>query len=91
MTRAEFEYAIMACGCFIYRGQTYYEESELRKAFEDLGLIEQEPKTGHWIEHRHIGVFTYYECSECGEEVFIDKTRFCPNCGSYNGGDDNEM
>lgn len=43
MTREDFEYAIKSCGCFIYRGQTYYEESELMKAFEDLGLIEQEP------------------------------------------------
>ena len=47
MTREEFEYAIKSCGCFIYRGQTYYEESELIKTFEDLGLIhiglEQEP------------------------------------------------
>ena len=43
MTREEFEYAIKSCGCFIYRGQTYYEESELIKAFEDMGLIEQEP------------------------------------------------
>lgn len=47
MTREEFEYAIKSCGCFIYRGQTYYEESELIKAFEDLGLIhiglEQQP------------------------------------------------
>ena len=42
MTREEFEYAIKSCGCYIYRGQTYYEESELIKAFEDLGLIEQE-------------------------------------------------
>lgn len=43
MTREEFEYAIKSCGYFIYRGQTYYEESELIKAFEDMGLIKQEP------------------------------------------------
>ena len=42
MTREEFEYAIKSCGCFIYRGHIYYEESELIKAFEDMGLIKQE-------------------------------------------------
>ena len=44
MTREEFEYAIKSCGCFIYRGQTYYEETDLIKAFEDMGLIKQEPR-----------------------------------------------
>ena len=42
MTREELKYVISSCGCFIYRGHIYYEESELIKAFEDLGLIEQE-------------------------------------------------
>ena len=51
MTREEFEYAIKSCGCFIYRGQTYYEESEMMKAFEDMGLIEQE-QSGDLIQRQ---------------------------------------
>ena len=74
MTREEFEYAIKSCGCFIYRGQTYYEESELIKTFEDVGLIEQEPKTGHWLFYGRL-----LKCSNCGyiNDDILDE---CPNC-----------
>lgn len=53
MTREELKYTISSCGCFIYRGQTYYEESELMKAFEDMGLINQEP-SGDLIQRQAV-------------------------------------
>lgn len=63
-----------------------------------IKALEQEPKTGHWIE-RHDdwgnGIITdrRYKCSVChgkhidtetGEwhEVFDYKYPFCPNCGA---------
>ena len=44
-----------------------------------------EPKTGHWIDEE-----VRWKCSEC-DWWYRDwkKFKFCPNCGSYNGGDDN--
>lgn len=82
MTREEFEYAIKSCGFFIFRGQPYYEESELIKAFEDMGLIEQEQKTGHWIWQTE----NIYRCSECGEDIYVKEVmnvpqyKCCPMC-----------
>lgn len=45
-------------------------------------IFQKERPTGHWIEHKNIGECTYYECSECGEEIFCDKSNFCPSCGA---------
>ena len=71
---------------------------ELRGLFSDIehGLKElpSAQKTGHW---RRIPMACYgggtiieYECSECEEHNIID-SDFCPNCGSYNGGDSDEL
>jgi hypothetical protein len=40
----------------------------------------QEPKTGHWITRPHIYGVAF--CSECGFELRIDNTNYCPNCGA---------
>ena len=57
-----------------------------------IQALEQEPKTGHWIEHPEIETSTpeylmFYECSECGDKQCfcksdIHKKRFCNNCGA---------
>ena len=46
--------------------------------------LEQEPKTGHWINHKDEHI-----CSCCGEMVIIDWYiweeswyNYCPNCGA---------
>ena len=49
-----------------------------------IKAIEQQPKTGHWIEHPHEAgeswEYSKYECSEC--HVWEDwDSCFCPNCG----------
>lgn len=63
-------------------GKDYpYRDEYIPKMKEACGMaikaLEQEPKTGHWID----GV-----CSECGyigdEEVFGGKFKYCPNCGA---------
>ena len=44
---------------------------------------QSEPKTGRWIED---DAEMFVRCSECGESNdYI--SDFCPNCGSYNGGE----
>jgi hypothetical protein len=46
------------------------------------------PKMGKWI-----GVNPMVDtlmCSECGENIISEefKSNYCPNCGSYNGGEE---
>ena len=44
---------------------------------------------GKWIPHQskygHEGEMVY-TCDRCGYNVGFHKENFCPNCGSYNGG-----
>jgi len=57
-----------------------------------IKALEQEPKTGHWIEKDGFDGDTYYDCSECGESwTMIEGTpwdnefKYCPNCGCRMG------
>ena len=52
------------------------------QAFCEMAIkaLEQEPKTGHWIDHQE-GRWIYAQCSECGT-VHDTRTNFCPNCGT---------
>ena len=46
--------------------------------------LEQEPKTGHWIEHKHNGI-SHIECSECLSwflQAHLLRNSYCPNCGA---------
>ena len=51
-------------------------------------ILEQEPKTGHWIAKR-IGIIDReLYCDQCGEEALADyPSRFCANCGAKMKGD----
>lgn len=48
-------------------------------------LLEQEPKTGHWIIveelHGEWEGTKKYACDKCGEKVGVFKSNYCPNCG----------
>ena len=51
-----------------------------------------QPKRGKWIHHPEIGWGETWLCDQCGEKTtstVMGKPRanFCPNCGSYNGGE----
>lgn len=55
-----------------------------KKCDEILKALEQEPKTGHWINHKD-----EHQCSQCRETVIADKDiweeypyDYCPNCGA---------
>jgi len=45
-----------------------------------IKALEQEPKTGHWIDHQE-DRWIYAQCSECGT-VHDTQTNYCPNCGA---------
>ena len=51
--------------------------------------VTPERKTGKWI--RVSPMTDTLMCSECGYNILGEefKSNFCPDCGSYNGGDDN--
>jgi len=52
---------------------------DMKKALDmAIKALEQEPKTGHWIDMDE--GFSPCECSECKSVEFI-KSKFCPNCG----------
>ena len=55
------------------------------KAYEmAIEALEQEPKTGHWIDMTSGYAFND-KCSECGYIVhiqFINEYKYCPNCGA---------
>ena len=49
-------------------------------------LLEQEPKTGHWIENTYESSREFWdrttECSECGYKLCGGMPNYCPNCGA---------
>ena len=58
-----------------------------------IELLEQEPKTGHWIEKEHYFEWCSAKCSICGRyasghskdtgwEFAYSYTDYCPNCGA---------
>ena len=58
----------------------------------DLPSAQPERKKGEWLDGGMKGV---YYCSECKHKimtnVYVDQRplwKYCPNCGSYNGGED---
>ena len=57
----------------------YSEESHTAMMMA-IKALEQEPKTGHWVETDKYESY-WYRCSECcrGSD---DITDYCPNCGA---------
>ena len=58
--------------------------------FKNAPTIEPERKKGKWLE-----MAGDLQCSECGatyHDLYPDysDTKFCPNCGSYNGGENDQ-
>ena len=51
-----------------------YEEYKLI-----LELLEQEPKTGHWMKSNIGGAKV---CSVCNAHMGLSSFKFCPNCGA---------
>ena len=62
---------------------------------EDAPTIEPERKKGKWVCQADDDI---WNCSECDYEIdgtgcidpleYLKTYKFCPNCGSYNGGEE---
>lgn len=66
----------------------HFADSERYVSLTDIQKtpsVTPQPKRGHWIAMSE--GFSPYECSEC-ESVEFKKSKYCPNCGCYCGGDD---
>ena len=68
-------------------------EKALRMAIEAL----EKMKKGKWIERDDCWDGIYYECSVCKDSFTLidgnpsdNNYNFCPSCGSYNGGEEDE-
>lgn len=50
---------------------------------EIMKALEQEPKTGYWIENapEYQNIDPPYICSECGN-MHLRKTNYCDQCGA---------
>ena len=67
----------------------YSEESHTAMMMA-VKALEQEPKTGHWIDtgSESFEFHRVYKCSECGNteieypERICRHFRYCPNCGA---------
>ena len=49
-----------------------------------LPQIQSSQKVGRWLHKEGVHGVAY--CSECDFELRMNDTKYCPNCGSYNGG-----
>ena len=51
--------------------------------------VQSQQKVGKWIktyETNDAEPFILWECSKCQNVERGKRTKYCPNCGSYNGG-----
>ena len=61
--------------------------TEVRDRLKALPSAQPKKKKGKWIPYSPEGL--RYKCSEC-ESRYETPWHFCPNCGSYNGGENHD-
>ena len=71
----------------------HWHVMECNRMRRELDAQKPERKKGRWIDACDTKGVEYYRCPECGtyiEKIFFGfdyDVNFCPNCGSYNGGE----
>ena len=61
--------------------------TEVRDRLKALPSAQPKKKKGKWIPYSPEGL--RYKCSKC-ESKYDTPWHFCPNCGSYNGGENHD-
>lgn len=73
------------------KGSHLITDCKLEAFLHDLPSAQPERKKGKWI-NRSLNIlypaFERYTCSVCGKHSY--SYDFCPNCGSYNGGENHD-
>ena len=64
-----------------------YDKSCIIGLLEELPSAQPERKKGKWLPYLTEGLIV--KCSVCGSR-YDQPWRYCPNCGSYNGGEQRE-
>ena len=89
----EHSYPVRYDNTSIEQGMTI---TGIEQALNEVLIVQPEQKTGRWIEQTDTQNDVYYVCSNCKEAfTLIEGTptdnlyNYCPNCGSYNGGEEN--
>ena len=76
--------------CPIY-GQTGCDHCHEDALQYVIGMLDQGPKTGHWVKHNTPNNTYYYDCSLCGcvapctetaDSYLWKLSNFCPDCGA---------
>lgn len=72
---------------------TEADKEYARSVFEALPSAYHEQKKGEWIPEFNGKCTYWFSCSKCKRivpEVRNGGWNFCPNCGSYNGGENHD-
>lgn len=68
-----------------------YATNLLKDMIYRIKEIPSKRETGHWTfnpeSYPEGDINGHYECDQCGAWV-REKTKYCPDCGSYNGGEE---
>lgn len=92
--QAAIDYFVINVGFHDEDGYPIEDTDELRKIWTEYfdGIPSAEPKMGKWIKTARWG--RVYYCDQCRNYLDFDgvnagrgSTNYCPNCGSYNGGE----
>lgn len=63
----------------------WFKAKDVFKAIENVPSVQ---RTGRWMYYPEINALS---CSICRRYVYhYEPYKFCPNCGSYNGGENEE-
>ena len=89
MTNEEAKRRIEICRDFLANNYSDMGEPNFMAFDMAIKALEQEPKTGHWIEEEMFDGEVVYKCSKCGGLYWLErgtpkdnKYNFCPNCGA---------
>jgi rubrerythrin len=68
-----------------FNSDKWWNSTYVLDAVNKVPSTTPQPKTGHWT---HDGSYwkNRWICSECGYKLYDEQSKYCPNCGSYNGG-----
>lgn len=68
--------------------ETSYDNEKVEQMLRDLPPVKPKRPKGKWIETpvENDIVPVVFKCSECGMRI-VNPYKYCPNCGSYNGGE----